>query len=89
MDGGLVVLLAALQAFEQIPGTSALGCEILLTPDEETGSHGSAPLFDEAAARHTFALGFEPARPSGDIVQSRKGTGSFTATCCGRAAHAA
>ena len=89
MKGGLVVLLAALQAFEQTPGASALGWEILLTPDEETGSHGSAPLFVEAAARHTFALVFEPARPSGDIVQSRKGTGSFTATCRGRAAHAA
>jgi glutamate carboxypeptidase len=89
MKGGIVVLLAALQAFEQTPGTSALGWEILLTPDEETGSHGSAPLFVEAAARHTFALVFEPARPSGDIVQSRKGTGSFIATCRGRAAHAA
>ena len=89
MKGGIVVLLAALQAFEQTPGASALGWEILLTPDEETGSHGSAPLFVEAAARHTFALVFEPARPSGDIVQSRKGTGSFIATCRGRAAHAA
>jgi glutamate carboxypeptidase len=89
MKGGLVVLLAALEAFEQTPGASALGWEILLTPDEETGSHGSAPLFIEAATRHRFALVFEPARPSGDIVQSRKGTGSFTATCRGRAAHAA
>ncbi len=89
MKGGLVVLLAALQTFEQAPGASALGWEILLTPDEETGSHGSAPLFIAAATRHTFALVFEPARPSGDIVQSRKGTGSFIATCRGRAAHAA
>ena len=89
MKGGLVVLLAALQAFEQTPAGPALGWEILLTPDEETGSHGSAPLFIEAAARHRLALVFEPARPNGDIVQSRKGTGSFTATCRGRAAHAA
>lgn len=60
MDGGLVVLLAALQAFEQIPGTSALGWEILLTPDEETGSHGSAPLFAEAAARQRSRSGLSP-----------------------------
>lgn len=89
MKGGLVVLLAALQSFEDAPGASALGWEVLLTPDEETGSHGSAPLFIEAATRHRFALVFEPARPSGDLVRSRMGTGSFTATCHGRAAHAA
>ena len=89
MKGGIVVMLAALRAFEQLPNAAALGWEILLTPDEETGSHGSAPLFVEAAARHTFALVFEPARPTGAIVRSRKGTGSFTATCHGRAAHAA
>ena len=32
---------------------------------------------------------FEPARPNGDLVHSRKGTGNFTATCHGRAGHAA
>lgn len=89
MKGGLVVMLAALQSVEQTPGAEALGWEILVTPDEETGSHGSAPLFIDAATRHRFALVFEPARPSGDLVHSRKGTGSFTATCRGRAAHAA
>ncbi len=38
-----------------------------------------------------FALGlvYEPARPNGDVVHSRKGTGNFVATCYGRAAHAA
>lgn len=89
MKGGLIVMLAALQAFEATSGASALGWEVLVTPDEETGSHGSAPLFIDAATRHRFALVFEPARPSGDLVHSRKGTGSFTATCRGRAAHAA
>lgn len=89
MKGGIVVMLAALQALEKSSGAPALGWEVLLTPDEETGSHGSAPLFVEAAQRHRFALVFEPARPTGDLVQSRKGTGSFTATCHGRSAHAA
>lgn len=89
MKGGLVVLLAALQAFEQTPHAARLGWEALLTPDEETGSHGSAPLFAEAARRRHFGLVFEPARPNGDIVRSRKGTGGFVATVRGRAAHAA
>lgn len=89
MKGGIVTLLATLQAFEQTPHASRVGWEVLLTPDEETGSHGSAPLFTAAAQRHQFALVFEPARPSGDAVHSRKGTGNLVVTCHGRAAHAA
>jgi glutamate carboxypeptidase len=89
MKGGLVTLLAALQAFEQTPGAGQLGWEVLLTPDEETGSHGTVHLFRGASAHHQFGFVFEPARPSGAIIHSRKGTGVFTLTCHGRAAHAA
>ena len=89
MKGGIIVMLAALQAFEQTPQATAVGWEALLTPDEEIGSHGSAPLFVAAAQRHQFALVFEPARPNGDIVKSRKGTGGFVVTARGRASHAA
>jgi len=89
MKGGLVTLFAALDAFEQTPHATNIGWEALLTPDEETGSHGSLPLFREAAQRHRFALIFEPARPTGDAVRSRKGTGNLIARCHGRAAHAA
>ncbi len=88
MKGGLVVMLAALQAFEKTPQAARLGYEILLGPDEETGSQGTAPLLEEAATRHRFALVFEPARANGDLVKSRKGTGIFTLTCHGRSAHA-
>lgn len=89
MKGGIVTLLAALRAFEQTPGCGTVGWEVLLTPDEEVGSHGSRALFQEAAGRAHFSLIFEPARPNGDIVHSRKGTGGMVATCRGRAAHAA
>jgi glutamate carboxypeptidase len=91
MKGGIVVMLAALRAFERSPHAAKLGVEVLLTPDEETGSFGSAPLFEAAAQSKTFSLAlvFEPARPNGDLVRSRKGTGNFVATCHGRAAHAA
>ena len=89
MKGGLVVMLAALQAFEKTPHAAKLGYDrSLLGPDEETGSQGSAPLLEEAAKRHRFGLVFEPARANGDLVKSRKGTGIFTLTCHGRAAHA-
>lgn len=88
MKGGLVVMLAALQAFEKTPHSSRLGFEILLSPDEETGSQGTAPLLVDAAQRHQLGLVFEPARANGNLVKSRKGTGIFTLTCHGRAAHA-
>lgn len=89
MKGGIVTLLATLQTFEQTPHAARVGWEVLLTPDEETGSHGSAALFQSTAPRHHFAFVFEPARPSGDAVHSRKGTGNLTVRCHGRAAHAA
>lgn len=91
MKGGIVVILTALRLFEESPHAAQLGFEVLLTPDEETGSFGSAPLLAAAAKSKIFplALVFEPARPNGDLVRSRKGTGNFVATCYGRAAHAA
>jgi len=88
MKGGLVVMLAALQSYLASTPPPTLGFEVLLTPDEETGSFGSATLFAEAAKRHRLGLVFEPARPNGNLVQSRKGTGNFVATTRGRAGHA-
>ena len=88
MKGGLVVMHAALQSYLSSSPPATLGLEVLLTPDEETGSFGSAALFTEAAKRHRLGLVFEPARPNGSLVQSRKGTGNFIATARGRAGHA-
>jgi glutamate carboxypeptidase len=89
MKGGLVVMLAALRAFEQTPSASALGIEILITPDEEIGSRASLDAINVSARRNHFGLVFEPARAGGEIVRSRKGTGVLTVTCHGRAAHGA
>jgi len=89
MKGGVVVMLAALQAFEQTPAAAQLGWEVLLTPDEETGSYTSVALIQQVAQRCTLGLVFEPARGNGDLVRSRKGTGHYTVRCHGRAAHAA
>lgn len=88
MKGGIVVMLAALREFERSAGRHRVGWEVLLTPDEETGSVASRAIIEAAAPRFQFALIFEPARENGDLVESRKGTGIFTATCRGRAAHA-
>jgi glutamate carboxypeptidase len=90
MKGGLVVMLAALREFAAGRFADRIGFEILLTPDEEIGSAATRPLLEAAAhtRQHAFALIFEPARANGDIVRTRKGTGVFTITCHGRAAHA-
>jgi glutamate carboxypeptidase len=88
MKGGLVVMLAALQAFERTPHASRVGYEVLIGPDEETGSQSYTALLEAAAKKYRLGLVFEPARGNGDLVKSRKGTGIFTITCHGRAAHA-
>lgn len=86
--GGILVLFTALQALERTPHAGHIGWEVILGPDEETGSEASAPLYAEAAPRFNFGMVFEPARENGDLVRARMGTGIFTATCRGRAAHA-
>jgi glutamate carboxypeptidase len=90
MKGGLVVLLAALEAFLETASAANIGGEILLSPDEEIGSAATRAILEAAARsdKFSFALVFEPARENGDLVRARMGTGIFTATCRGRAAHA-
>lgn len=86
--GGLAVILAALNCFEASPFTSGLGWEVLIVPDEETGSHASRPLLIEAAARCHLGLVFEPAFPDGNLVGGRMGSGNFEVNIHGRPAHA-
>lgn len=88
MKGGLVVMMAALAAFEQTPAAKQIGWTVLLTPDEETGSIVSAPEIEAAAASHHLGLVFEPARETGALVKSRSATAVFRAEVHGRAAHA-
>jgi glutamate carboxypeptidase len=86
--GGLVVMLVALEAFERSPWAEELGWEILINPDEEIGSPGSAPLLVQAAKRNHLGLVFEPSLPDGNLVGARKGSGNFAVTVRGMAAHA-
>ena len=88
LKGGLLVMLYALQALEQHPDAGNIGWQVLINPDEEIGSHGSAPLLEEAAKRHHLGLVFEPALADGTLAGSRKGSGNFTIITRGRAAHA-
>jgi glutamate carboxypeptidase len=81
-------MLNALLALEQSPHAKNLGWHVLLNPDEEIGSPGSAPLLQQAAASAHLALVFEPAPTPTTLVTRRKGSGNFSVVFRGRAAHA-
>lgn len=88
MKGGLIVMLTALNAFEQHPLAKNIGWEILINPDEEIGSLGSQQLFVEAAKRNHLGLIFEPSFADGALVSDRKGSANYTVVARGLAAHA-
>lgn len=87
MKGGLAILLTALEAVERSPLAHRIGWEVLITPDEEIGSPGSAPLYRAAAKQHQLGLIFEPSFPDGSFVNERKGSASYTVVAKGKAAH--
>ena len=88
MKGGIAVMLAALAAVLASPFGAGLGVEVVLNADEEVSSPGSAALLAAAAARCHLGLTYEPALPDGTLAGARAGSGNFSATVRGRAAHA-
>ena len=88
MKGGIAVMLAALTAFEASPFAEQLGWEVVINSDEEVSSPGSMPLLLEAARRCHLGLTYEPALPDGTLAGGRKGSGNFSASIKGLAAHA-
>ncbi len=87
MKGGLSVMLAALAAFERMPGEKRLGYEVLLSPDEEVGSPASARLLAELGARAHVGMTYEPAMADGALVDARKGSANYSLSVRGKAAH--
>jgi glutamate carboxypeptidase len=87
MKGGLNVMLAALLAFERASGEKRLGYEVLLSPDEEVGSMGSAPLLAQLGAKSHLGMTYEPALADGALVDARKGSANYHLALRGRAAH--
>jgi len=88
MKGGIIVILNALMAFEETPLAESVGWEILLSPDEETGSLASAGILAEHAKAADIGLTYEPALADGTLAGARKGSGNFTVVVRGKAAHA-
>lgn len=91
LKGGLLVMLKALEAYEQAikdnDSLEQIGWQVLINPDEEIGSPGSSKLFVDAAKNHKLGLIFEPSLPDGTLVSARKGVGNFTVVAKGISAH--
>ena len=85
--GGLAVMLAGLEAYEAEREGDGLGWTVVLNPDEEVGSPGSAGLLRREAEAHDAALLFEPSLPDGSLVSARGGSSRWSVAFRGRAAH--
>ncbi len=89
MKGGIAVMLAALQAFETDPMAAAIGYDVMINSDEETGSLASSALIAELARNKYAALTYEPsALPDGTLAHARSGSGNYSVAIHGRSAHA-
>jgi glutamate carboxypeptidase len=89
MKGGIAVMLAALKAIEASKAAARIGYEVVINADEEVGSLGSASLLARSAKGKRGALTYEPsALPDGTLAGARPGSGNFSLTIHGRAAHA-
>ena len=88
MKGGVAVAIALLEAAARGDVNSAEGLTLLLTPDEEVGSHASRDLLVGEALKRDRVFVLEPSGDGGAAKIARKGTGLVTARFSGVAAHA-
>ena len=86
MKSGLVINAFVLAAFHAVgghPGPLAA----LITADEEIASPSSRPIIEQAARGARVVLNGEPGRPSGNVVNGRKGCVFIRFSIAGLAAH--
>lgn len=88
MKGSCALSLEVIRALRELHVRPAHPLILLLTCDEEAGSHNGRALVEAAAngARAVFVL--EPPATGGRVKTGRKGTGIFKVHAHGRAAHA-
>lgn len=88
MKAGLLVMFHALNVLEHSDLAKNVGYTVLMSPDEEIGSPGSAPILTDLGKKSHLGLTYEPALPDGSLAGARKGSGNFAVIIKGRAAHA-
>jgi glutamate carboxypeptidase len=88
MKAGTAMLIMLLRYLRDTRTLPARPLRMLFTTDEETGSATSRALIEAEAKNAALVLCLEPALSNGALKTFRKGTGDFTVTAYGRAAHA-
>jgi glutamate carboxypeptidase len=86
MKAGLAIMIEGLRLFEST--APALGYDVMINSDEETGSLSSATLIRQLSQAKHAALTYEPSLPGGVMAGARPGSGNFSAVIVGRSAHA-
>jgi glutamate carboxypeptidase len=88
MKAACAVALEALAACRALGLGTRRPVVLLLTCDEESGSFSGRELVEREARAAECVLVLEPPAPGGRVKTARKGTGLFTLSVEGRAAHA-
>ena len=88
MKSGVMLAVFAMRAIKELGLATRRSVTLLMTCDEETGSHSSRDVIEEEAQRSYAALVLEPPIPGGTIKTGRKGVGEFELIIRGRPAHA-
>jgi glutamate carboxypeptidase len=89
MKGGLVQMLFAVKAIQELGLNPPADCVVVINSDEEIGSPDSTALIRRLARVAARAFVLEPAfGRTGSLKTARKASGTFTITVKGRAAHA-
>lgn len=88
MKAGIATALTAVGLASRLELPLAGPVTLLLTSDEEVGSHHSRQLIEELAGQHDRVFVMEPGRDDGALKVGRKGVGDFGLKLEGRSAHA-
>jgi glutamate carboxypeptidase len=88
MKAGVMLAAFVMRAISELGRATRRRVTLLMTCDEETGSHFSRDVIEEEGRRGVAALVLEPPIPGGTIKTARKGVGEFELIIRGRPAHA-
>jgi glutamate carboxypeptidase len=88
MKSGAAGAVFAIKALKDLGLTSRHRITLLMTCDEETGSHFSRDIVEQEGRNSCAALVLEPPIPGGTIKTGRKGVGEFELIVRGRPSHA-
>ena len=88
MKAGVGLLIEALLWHHRRGTTLRRPVTLLLSCDEEVGSHSVRPLIDELARNAEAVLVPEPCMPDGGVKTGRKGVATYRIDTAGVAAHA-